>query len=309
MLVSGYIIYFKKKKKKHLFSIYVSFIVTAILHLMVRLTGDAWPPEEGLQVDIPLDVPLSECLEVFSEALLLDDAVVDYDVWAIDPPDNYSEIDDPFELTERRMSQITYDRSLIEQGLLVSDCVLYFTKTEQSSIEEKKNIVEPSTPVQQFIPQINCREGLFDTPSSRLQKLKSLRQVTSLSDSRSTDGITNSTITSSTTRADVLAASVASRHTHLNANARFSPKESNTDTISEDADYYNPNESAVPIINSAVGSAVGHTKRPTTHFINKKPSPLCPISAAASSSNNLTRDAINIDREASCGVCTSCVVM
>eukprot|EP01060_Flectonema_neradi_P000548 TRINITY_DN10342_c2_g1_i1.p1 TRINITY_DN10342_c2_g1~~TRINITY_DN10342_c2_g1_i1.p1 ORF type:complete len:262 (+),score=38.68 TRINITY_DN10342_c2_g1_i1:64-849(+) len=261
---------------------------------MVRLTGDAWPPEEGIKVDIPLDIALSECLEIFSEALLLDDAVVDYDIWSIDPPVHYDEIDNPFELEDRRVSQVTYDRSLIEQGLLKSDCVLYFTKSQRTSASTAMpaEVSRPSTPATQIITQpVGSGDLSFDTPTARLEKLHSLRQVSVLMDSRSTDGITSSTVSSCTTitRADELAASLSCRQQQQQVTVHNINRLNSADLSIAD--------SFVPHIHEF--------KRPL-HFVNKKPSPLCPVSRCGSSTSPPTFSA---DREASCGLCATCEIM
>ncbi|KAJ9443653.1 hypothetical protein DIPPA_21651 [Diplonema papillatum] len=51
---------------------------------MVRLVGDAWSPDEGLSVDIPLAEPLANHMLTICDELCVDSDMMEYTMWSVE---------------------------------------------------------------------------------------------------------------------------------------------------------------------------------------------------------------------------------
>eukprot|EP01059_Diplonema_ambulator_P010561 TRINITY_DN2057_c1_g1_i2.p1 TRINITY_DN2057_c1_g1~~TRINITY_DN2057_c1_g1_i2.p1 ORF type:complete len:369 (+),score=94.78 TRINITY_DN2057_c1_g1_i2:59-1108(+) len=94
---------------------------------MVRLVGDAWYPDEGIEIDIPLDEPIEYFLDEIADELYVSD-IGEYSIWSVKETEDFDSITDLDEII--RVKRLKPHLSLNSQGMYHTGCILYFTREE-----------------------------------------------------------------------------------------------------------------------------------------------------------------------------------
>eukprot|EP01063_Lacrimia_lanifica_P022353 TRINITY_DN29982_c0_g1_i1.p1 TRINITY_DN29982_c0_g1~~TRINITY_DN29982_c0_g1_i1.p1 ORF type:complete len:437 (+),score=100.23 TRINITY_DN29982_c0_g1_i1:69-1379(+) len=113
---------------------------------MVRLCGDAWAPDEGIEVQIPMDLPIRDARDALADALQLPSNrdVFQYHMWSVAEPENFDDVDDPLDLTKTK--KLSIYGSLTSQGQK-QNSIIYFTKEVLSPKVDATKLTGPLSAV------------------------------------------------------------------------------------------------------------------------------------------------------------------